>query len=297
MRIEFLKVHGLGNDLILVDAIDRPAVLAFQGWSALATAWCARHTGIGADGVLLLGPGRAGSDYTLRILNADGSEAGMCGNGMRCVARHLAEVRGTGEEWQSIRTSSTVVRARAIHSPGGYDTATVELGEPSTSPAQIPLLAPDALRVGIPPEVCEEWGGWWSEAGVDGVMTCVSVGNPHAVVFVHQLDRVPVDLAGPVLERHALFPEGANVHFVEARGADYAFVRSWERGAGLTQACGSGACSAVVAGAMRGVLARTCDVELPGGVLRVRWDSDSGRVSMTGPAVVVFAGSIDVDGL
>ncbi len=295
MRIEFFKVHGLGNDLILVDAIDRPNVLAFHGWSALATAWCARHTGIGADGVLLLGPGRAGSDYSLRILNADGSEAGMCGNGMRCIARHLAEVRGAGEAWRAIRTSSVVVRARAILSPDGYDTATVELGEPSTTPAQIPLLAHDAVRVEIPPEIRAAWRTWWSEAGVDGVMTCVSVGNPHAVIFVRQVDRVPVDRAGPLLERHPLFPEGTNVHFVEPRGADNALVRSWERGAGLTQACGSGACSSVVAGALRGVLARACDVELPGGVLRVRWDTDTGRVSMTGPAVVVFAGSVQVD--
>lgn len=297
MRIEFSKVHGLGNDLILVDAIDRPDILAFHGWSALATAWCARHAGIGADGVLLLGPARAGSDYTLRIFNADGSESGMCGNGMRCVARHLAEERGAGEAWRAIRTSAGVVRARAILSPDGYETATVELGEPSTNPTQIPLLAPDALRVGIPPEVRAQWREWWTEAGVDGLMTCVSVGNPHAVIFVKQVDRVPVDLAGPAVERHPLFPEGTNVHFAQPRGTDYVLVRSWERGAGLTQACGSGACSTVVAGVMRGFLARVCEVELLGGVLGVRWDSDTGRISITGAAAIVFKGSISVDAL
>ncbi|MCE7974144.1 MAG: diaminopimelate epimerase [Leptolyngbya sp. PLA1] len=297
MRIDFVKVHGLGNDLILVDAIDRPEVLAHSGWSALATAWCARHTGIGADGVLLLGPGRAGSDFSLRILNADGSEAGMCGNGMRCVARHLAEDRGVGDRWISIRTSSALVRARAIRSHEGYDTATVELGEPSTTPAHIPLLAPEAVRVEIPPGVRSDWAAWWSEAGADGTMTCVSVGNPHAVIFVRQVDSVPVDLAGPSLERHPLFPEGTNVHFMEPRAAGSARVRTWERGSGVTQACGSGACASVVAGVLRGVLSRDCAVELPGGSLRVNWDSDTGRVSMTGPAVVVFRGTARVGGV
>lgn len=294
MRIDFIKVHGLGNDLILVDVVDRPEVLAFSGWSTLASAWCARHTGIGADGVLLLGPGRGGADYTLRILNADGSEAGMCGNGLRCVARHLAEARGAGEEWRTVRTSSTLVRARAIRSPEGFDTATVELGVPSTGPDQVPVLAPDALRVELPSDVRRAWADWWSVAGADEAIACVSVGNPHAVVFVRQVDRVPLDLAGPVLERHPLFPEGTNVHFVEPRGPGSARVRSWERGAGITQACGSGACASVVAGVLRGVVARACDVELPGGMLRVHWDDETGRVSMTGAAVVVFRGNAGV---
>lgn len=294
MRIDFVKVHGLGNDLILVDAVDRPEVLAFSGWSTLASAWCARPTGIGADGVLLLGPGRAGADYTLRVINADGSEAGMCGNGLRCVARHLAEARGAGEEWRTVRTSSTLVRARAIRSPEGFDTATVELGVPSTRPDQVPVLAPDALRVELPSDVRRAWADWWSLAGADQAITCVSVGNPHAVVFVRQVDSVPLDLAGPVLERHPLFPEGTNVHFVEPRGPGGARVRSWERGAGITQACGSGACASVVAGVLRGVVARACDVELPGGMLRVHWDDETGRVSMTGAAVVVFRGNTGV---
>lgn len=294
MRIAFTKVHGLGNDLILVDAVDHPDVLAFPGWSALATAWCARHTGIGADGVLLLGPGRAGADYTLRILNADGSEAGMCGNGLRCVARHLAEERCAGEEWRTIRTNTTLVRARAVRSPEGFDTASVELGVPGIKPDQVPVLAPDALRVELPPDVRRAWADWWSQAGVESTIACVSVGNPHAVVFVRQVDSVPLDLAGPVLERHPLFPEGTNVHFIEPRGPGSARVRSWERGAGITQACGSGACASVVAGVLRGAVDRACDVELPGGGLRVHWDHETGRVSMTGAAVVVFRGSVGV---
>lgn len=294
MHINFTKAEGLGNDLILVDAIDRPEVAQRPDWPAITPSWCDRHTGIGADALILIVPA-SGAEAGLRIYNADGSPAAMCGNGTRCVARYLVEQRGVELNELRLRTASGLVRVRPERRQGRFISARVDMGVVSLRPGDVPVLVPGevALNVPLPADLARAWAPWATGAGLDMTFCAASVGNPHAVIFCRDLSGVPLSVAGPAVERHAIFPQRTNVHFVQVESPSRARMLSWERGVGSTRACGSGACAVAAVGLRSGRLARTCELDLPGGRLQMEVDESTGHVFKTGPANLVYSGTLD----
>ncbi|MBD1837829.1 diaminopimelate epimerase [Coleofasciculus sp. FACHB-64] len=279
MGIEFTKYHGLGNDFILIDnrSSSEPKVTPEQ-----AVKFCDRHFGIGADGVIFALPGQDGTDYTMRIFNSDGSEPEMCGNGIRCLGKFLADLEGksTQETQYRIHTLAGVMTPHI--KPDGK--VTVDMGMPGLLAAEIPttLGAPNEKVIAQPLEVAD---ATW-------LVTCVSMGNPHCITFVEDVAAIPLENIGPQFEHHPVFPKRTNTEFIQVVRPDYLKMRVWERGAGITLACGTGACATVVAGVLTGKSDRIATVELPGGCLEIEWSEIDQRVYMTGPAERVFAGQI-----
>lgn len=278
MPIEFTKYHGLGNDFILIDNrhSSEPVITAEQ-----AVEMCDRHFGIGADGVIFALPAQNGTDYTMRIFNSDGSEPEMCGNGIRCLAKFIADLEGSDAKTEyRIHTGAGVIITE-LRSDGQVK---VDMGVPRLLAAEIltTLAAPDAKVIDVPIEVADKS---WS-------VTCVSMGNPHCITFVEDVSAIALETVGPQFEHHQAFPQRTNTEFIQVIRQDYVKMRVWERGAGVTLACGTGACAAVVAGVLTGKCDRTTAVELPGGVLEIEWSEVSGRIYMTGPAQRVFTGLI-----
>ena len=278
MPIEFTKYHGLGNDFILIDNrhSSEPVITAEQ-----AVEMCDRHFGIGADGVIFALPAQNGTDYTMRIFNSDGSEPEMCGNGIRCLAKFIADLEGSDAKTEyRIHTGAGVIITE-LRSDGQVK---VDMGVPRLLAAEIltTLTAPDAKVIDVPIEVA---GKSWS-------VTCVSMGNPHCITFVEDVAAIALETVGPQFEHHQAFPQRTNTEFIQVIRRDYVKMRVWERGAGVTLACGTGACAAVVAGVLTGKCDRATSVELPGGVLEIEWAEVSGRIYMTGPAQQVFTGLI-----
>lgn len=278
MIIEFTKYHGLGNDFILIDNrhSNEPIISP-----EIAIQMCDRHFGIGADGVIFVLPGQDDTDYTMRIFNSDGSEPEMCGNGIRCLARFIAELEGEtaiGKSYK-IYTLAGLMVPRLEEN----DRVTVDMGMPQLMAAQIPttLSSPDDKVIEQPLEV----------AGQSWLVTCVSMGNPHCITFVGDADAIALSSVGSQFERHPAFPQRTNTEFIQVIRPDYLKMRVWERGAGATLACGTGACASVVAGVLTNKSDRICTVELPGGCLKIDWSQDDGKVYMTGPATKVFSGS------
>ncbi len=281
--MEFSKYHGLGNDFILVDNRHQVDPLISP---ETAAAWCDRHFGIGADGVIFALPGQTGTDYTMRIYNSDGSEPEMCGNGIRCLAKYLEALEtADGRAPQAPHTYRIHTLAGVISptlQPDGQ--VTVDMGHPILLAKDIPttLGIPDDKVVNLPLAV----------AGQDWGVTCVSMGNPHCITFVDDVAAVDLDKIGPQFEHHPAFPQRINTEFIQVVRPDYLKMRVWERGAGITLACGTGACAALVAGVLNGLCDRMATVELPGGPLRIEWSVTDDRIYMTGPAQQVFRGSI-----
>ena len=278
MPIEFTKYHGLGNDFILVDNrhSSEPVLTPEE-----AVVLCDRHFGIGADGVIFALPAQNGTDYTMRIFNSDGSEPEMCGNGIRCLAKFIADLEGSDAKTEyRIHTGAGVIITE-LRSDGQVK---VDMGVPRLLAAEIPttLAAPDAKVIDVPIEVADKS---WS-------VTCVSMGNPHCITFVEDVSAIALETVGPQFEHHQAFPQRTNTEFIQVIRRDYVKMRVWERGAGVTLACGTGACAAVVAGVLTGKCDRATSVELPGGVLEIEWAEVSGRIYMTGPAQQVFTGLI-----
>jgi len=278
MPIEFAKYHGLGNDFILIDNrhSSEPVITPEQ-----AVDLCDRHFGIGADGVIFALPGQNDTDYTMRIFNSDGSEPEMCGNGIRCLAKFIADLEGSEAKTQyRIHTLAGVITPE-LRSDGQVK---VDMGVPRLLAAEIPtnLAAADAKAIDVPIEVADKS---WS-------VTCVSMGNPHCITFVEDVAAVALETVGPQFEHNQAFPQRTNTEFIQVVRSDYVKMRVWERGAGVTLACGTGACAAVVAGVLVGKCDRATAVELPGGVLEIEWAEVSGRIYMTGPAQRVFTGCI-----
>jgi len=278
MPLKFTKMHGLGNDYVYVslfkERVDDPA--------ALARAMSDRHRGVGGDGLILVAPPQgADADVRMIMYNADGSRAQMCGNGIRCVAK-LAYERGLARANPlRVQTDAGVLSLDLkLGADERVEAVRVDMGAPILDPKRIPVLLEGenvvARRIALGEQTLS--------------MTCVSMGNPHAVLFALDLTRVPLAEWGPQLERHPLFPERVNVHFVEAVRPDFVKMITWERGTGLTQACGTGACAVCVAGVLNGLTKRAITVELPGGQLQIEWDAARGHVFMTGPATEVFTG-------
>jgi diaminopimelate epimerase len=268
---DFIKMHGLGNDFVVVDT--RRAPLAID--NELARAIADRRTGIGCDQLVILEPPRAaGADVFVRFRNADGEEAGACGNGTRCVAALVMEA--SGGERATIETVAGLLEAR--RTAGGQ--VAVDMGEARTGWRDIPLGKPqDTLHVDL-------------ALGPLADPVCTGMGNPHATFFVPDLAAVDIEQLGPELEFHPLFPERANIGVAQVLSPERLRLRVWERGAGLTRACGTGACAALVAAARRGLTGRRAEVILDGGVLTIEWLAN-GHVAMTGPVAVAFRGSFD----
>jgi diaminopimelate epimerase len=278
MPIEFAKYHGLGNDFILIDNrhSSEPVITPEK-----AVEMCDRHFGIGADGVIFALPGQNGTDYTMRIFNSDGSEPEMCGNGIRCLAKFIADLEGEKAKTDyRIHTLAGVISPE-LRSDGQVK---VDMGLPRLLAGEIPttLGEPDAKVIDVPIEVA---GKSWS-------VTCVSMGNPHCITFVDDVSAVALETVGPQFEHHPAFPQRTNTEFIQVIRSNYVKMRVWERGAGVTLACGTGACAAVVAGVLVAKCDQTTAVELPGGVLEIEWAEVSGRIYMTGPAQRVFTGCI-----
>lgn len=276
MTRPFRKYQGLGNDFILMDG-RRGDLPDYSGGPARAL--CDRRFGIGADGLILALPARDGGDVRMQILNADGSEAEMCGNGIRCFARFLADLDGSGVgmSWR-VETPAGVIIPKLLE---GCQ-ITVDMGEPILEPAGVPTTIASGHPLAD------------AELEVDGLrlqVAAVGMGNPHAVVQVSDTASVDLERLGPALEQHPAFPARTNVHFVAVESPDRLRVRVWERGAGPTLACGTGACATLVATHLRGACERKATVELPGGPLQISWDQ-SNHLQMAGPAVLVFSGTL-----
>jgi diaminopimelate epimerase len=277
MTIAFSKYQGLGNDFILIDNRDsnEPRITPEQ-----AVKLCDRHFGIGGDGVIFALPGEQGTDYTMRIFNSDGSEPEMCGNGIRCLAKFIADLEDKNNQTITYR----------IHTLAGTITpqvladgqVRVDMGEPRLLAAEIPTTLSSADDKVINQTLVVEGQSW--------AVTCVSMGNPHCITFVDNVATIPLETIGTKFEHHSVFPQRTNTEFIEVVRPDYVKMRVWERGAGITLACGTGACATVVAGVLTGKCDRACTVELPGGCLQIEWSQADNRVYMTGPAALVFDG-------
>lgn len=280
MTITFTKYHGLGNDFILIDNRHQsePLITPEQ-----AIEMCDRNFGIGADGVIFALAGTSNTDYTMRIFNSDGSEPQMCGNGIRCLAKFITEIEN--------RDLSTFPVSYKIHTLAGVITPVlqangqvkVDMGVPRLLAQEIPttLAAADEKVVDVPLSVA---GHSWN-------VTCVSMGNPHCITFVEDVEEIKLAEIGPLFEHHGVFPERTNTEFIQVINRNYLKMRVWERGAGATLACGTGACASVVAGVLTGNCDFIATVELPGGCLEIEWSNQDQHLYMTGPAQRVFTGN------
>ena len=268
--MKFTKMQGCGNDFIFIDCAKAPPPEDIAGKTVR---WCGRHFGVGADGVILLLPHET-CDLRMRLVNADGSDAEMCGNAIRCVAKYLYERMGVKKDAYAVMTGRGKLTLLPKVENGVVTAVTVNMGEPILDGPSIPVAASD-------PRAVEAEGFSFC---------CVSMGNPHAVTFVDDLAAVDFYRLGPLVERSAQFPNRVNVEFAQVL-PDGIHVKVWERGAGETLACGTGACAVLVAASLCGLAGREADVHLPGGTLHIKWDED-GAVYMTGPAEFVFDGEI-----
>jgi diaminopimelate epimerase len=275
----FVKYHGTGNDFIILDGMERGIFLSPGEVEAL----CRRHTGIGADGVIFACTSSGGMDVAMRIFNADGSEAEMCGNGIRCLAKFAYERMGIRKEKMMIETAAGVKPLRLTLVDDLVKEVEVEMGLPEFRSNDLP----DADEPSRPGEVTiiMEDGEYISAV-------CLSMGNPHCVIFVDDAANAPVNSMGPLLERHKSFPNRTNVGFAQITEDGRIVLRVWERGVGETQACGTGACAAAVAALHTGKAVSPMEILLTGGALKIRID-DFGHVHMAGPAVEVFDGELN----
>ena len=271
----FTKIHGLGNDYVCINCF-RERVEDPPGF---ARTLCDRHYGIGADGLILICPSKV-SDFKMEIYNSDGSVAGMCGNGIRCLGKYVYDYRLTGKETLSIETKSGIRNMHLHIQDGKACGAMVDMGVPRLNAHSIPILSEKDLVINDPIEVQEK----------NYRMTGISMGNPHAVIFLEEINGISLEETGRELEFHPRFPERANIEFCHVTARNRMEIRVWERGVGETLACGTGACAAVVASVLNDLTDEEVIVKLLGGELSVRWDRKVNHVFLEGPAVKVFDG-------
>ena len=286
--MKFIKMHGIGNDFVMIDGRGLPK----QDWASLARQMCDRHFGVGADGLILVLPSQVG-DLRMRMWNPDGSEAEMCGNGIRCLTKLALEqgiVHLSGNELKA-ETGAGVLGLRPVWRDGAVEAVGVNMGAPIFEPALVPVALPPSSQVQTDARGVSWVRDYPLEVGGRALsVACVSMGNPHAVHFTDDpLEPFPLEVVGPQVERHPFFPNRVNFHLARVQDRTHIRMRSWERGAGLTLACGTGACAVAVAAFQLGLTEPEVEVRLPGGALTVRWPG-SGDVLMTGPAQTVFAG-------
>jgi diaminopimelate epimerase len=274
--MKFVKMHGAGNDYVYVDGFQE----SINDPAALAIAVSNRNFGIGSDGLILILPSTQ-ADVKMRMFNSDGSEAEMCGNGVRCVAKYAYDHGLVRKETLTVETGAGVLTLQLYpNAAGRVDKVRVNMGRPRLTREEIPLIGDPATQVVNEPLTILDQ---------TFAITCVSMGNPHCVIFVDDVENFPVEKYGSLIEQHPLFPRRTNVEFVEVRSRSEVRQRTWERGAGETLACGTGASAVTVAGVLTGRTGRVIKNILSGGELELEW-SETGEVFMTGPAVEVFSG-------
>jgi diaminopimelate epimerase len=276
MKLPFTKMHGLGNDFVAIDGVRRE----FRGSPALFRHLGDRRFGVGCDQIVVVAPaGSADADFDYRIYNSDGSESGMSGNGARCVGRFIREQGLSAKDRIRLRTRATTVELQLL----ADGQVRVDAGVPRFEPADLPFTAPArALRYSVTLD-----GGAMIELGA------ASMGNPHAVLEARDVDSAPVEDIGRALQRHPAFPERVNVGFLQVVDTGHAKLRVYERGAGETLACGSGACAAMAVGRLWGRLGEAVEMQLRGGALQLEWAGEGRPLFMTGPAVTVYRGEIE----
>ena len=276
--MRFTKMHGAGNDYVYVDCTRR----ALKDPEGIARLVSDRHFGVGSDGLILICPSEQ-ADFCMEMYNADGSRGEMCGNGIRCVAKFVYDYGLTDKEEISVETLAGIKYLKLTVEQGKVSKVRVNMGAPILEPEKIPVIAQGKTVVGEPVEAC---GKVWE-------MTCVSMGNPHAVVFIDTpVKEFPLEQYGSSFERHERFPRRVNTEFVRVLDRSTLEMRVWERGSGETLACGTGACATAVAAVLNGYCERKVLVHLLGGDLEIEWNEEDGCVYMTGPAATVFEGEI-----
>ncbi len=277
--IKFTKMHGTGNDYIYVDSRNYPVSHPTE----VAIRWSAPHTGIGSDGLVLIGDSQT-ADFSMRIFNADGSEALMCGNATRCIGKYLYDYGLTEKTEIALETLSGIKILRLQVAAGKVESVTVDMGKPASLP--VDLTGTGKRDMTAQPIEAD---------GQTFIATTVSMGNPHLVIFTETLERIDLPAVGPKLENHPLFPDRINVEFAQVLADNRIRMRVWERGSGITQACGTGACATAVAAAITGRAGRKTDIVMDGGTLTIEWDEHTGHILMTGPATRVFDGEIELE--
>jgi len=294
--MKFTKMHGLGNDYIYINGLEERV----DNPPNLARMISHRQTGVGSDGLILILPSET-ADLRMEMYNADGSRAQMCGNGIRCVAKYAVEhglmSPSTGkanEPWKEVRidTDAGVKPCRCQIVDGLVETVRVDMGQPAFEPAVMPSTIQGDRIVNYPLELnhTEPQASACANLPSSLIVTCVSIGNPHAVVFVEDLNSIVLDVVGPLVTDAPEFPDRINTHFIKIDSAQHVTMKTWERGSGATRACGTGACAVCVAGAITQRTKRKITATLPGGDLELEW-ADNDHVYMTGPAVEVFSGT------
>lgn len=276
-RFEFMKWQGAGNDFVVVDCFKETV----EKYAETAVAVCDRHFGVGADGLVLILPSEK-ADFRMRIFNSDGSEAEMCGNVTRCVAKYAYETGLVKRTQIEMESKAGLIRPEVLLGAGGkVESVRVNMGQPILAAEDIPVRGFGRQQViAAPLEVL----------GQTYAMTCVSMGNPHCVIFVDDIAAVELEKIGPAIETHALFPKKTNVEFAQVRKGDEIRMRVWERGAAITMACGTGSCATLVAAVLGGLTQRKATLVLDGGQLEIEWSEADGCVYMTGPATLAFTG-------
>jgi diaminopimelate epimerase len=296
--MRFVKMHGIGNDYIYIDTFSQDVTNPEQ----LAVRIADRHFGVGGDGLILISAPseeglRNGAHVRMRMFNSDGSESEMCGNGVRCVAKYAFDRKISIANPMRVETGRGVLTLDLWILNGRVNQATVNMGQPILDPKDIPVHITGVQRVVNYPwkgilKLREEPGceDWDKICGLEEQMTCLSMGNPHVVFYCKNTAKVPLEKAGPLIERHEIFPRRVNVHFVELRNAGEITMRTWERGSGITLGCGTGAAAVCVAGVLTGKTNNIILANLPGGRLALKWNQTDQCVYMTGPAVEVYSG-------
>ena len=277
--IKFTKMHGLGNDYVYMDAIHQK----IENITTLAKFVSNRHFGIGSDGLILICESKV-ADFKMRMFNSDGSEAEMCGNGIRCVGKFVYDKGLTTKQIVTIETLAGIKTLNLNTKDGKVQTARVDMGEPILEASKIPVISEEMPAQNLKLKAIDK----------EFTFTCVSMGNPHAITVVENVKEFDVEKYGKVLEINKAFPNKTNVEFIEIVDKQNIKMRVWERGAGETLACGTGACATAVACNLTGLTSRNVNIELLGGNLQIEWSSKDNHVYMTGPAVTVFEGKLEI---
>lgn len=273
--IKFTKMHGLGNDYVYIDCTDEQKI---KNISSLAQFISNRHFGVGSDGLILICKSDI-ADFKMRMFNYDGTEAEMCGNGIRCVGKFVYDKGLTKKDNITVETLAGIKKLKFNIKKGNVETVEVDMGEPILEPDKVPVISEEAIVKNLKIKAREN----------EFKFTCVSMGNPHAITIVDNTKDFNIEKYGPVLEKDEHFPRRANIEFIELVDKNNIKMRVWERGSGETLACGTGACSSVVASSLNGYTDRKVNVQLLGGNLEIEWKPNN-HVHMTGPAVTVFKG-------
>lgn len=275
--MDFVKMHGLGNDFVFIE--DKTG--QDKDYTVLARAMCNRHTGIGADGLIVIVDSRV-ADVRMRIINSDGSEAEMCGNGIRCFAKYVYDSGIIEKKQFTVETPAGIMEPEiTVGADNKAELITINMGRPSFNRSEIPMEGTDG-RV-LNEDLCVDGENW--------KITSLLMGVPHTVTYVDDVDSVDIEKIGPLFEKHEAFPKHTNINFAQQMDDRTVKVRTWERGAGATLACGTGSCSVAVASFLNGRTGREVDIQLPLGTLHIEYREEDGNVYMTGPAAVSFTGS------